>query len=134
MQLKDVGLRAKRGAQVDVEPVGLVGRRATAAAAGTGDLRRPFDTKVMNDCTRGAVVGVLTGGHCCQPGRQRTGGGVVQVMQYGQEGIDDPRPRPGVVAQVAEDAVQAGRVELGVVDEQEDQQAGECVRVQQVPT
>lgn len=53
-------------------------------------------------------------------------------LQHGQQRADDPVPRRLVVAQVPQHPVEPVDVELDVVDEEQNEQAGQPVKVEQL--
>ena len=58
----------------------------------------------------------------------------VRFFEDGEQAADDPLARWPVVAKVPENPVKSGGVDLRVVDEQEDEEAGNALVVEQLTT
>ena len=58
----------------------------------------------------------------------------ISFLQDREEALDHPVPGGGVVAQVSEDTVQPGSVQLSIVDKEQYQQTGQTLVVQEHPS
>lgn len=56
----------------------------------------------------------------------------VRFFEDGEQAADHPLSSGTVIAEVPENAVKPGRVDLGVVDEQENEEAGDALVVEQL--
>ena len=147
LNLKDIGTATERRLQADGEPGARAASGVTARPAwpcGTRLQRRGKHRLLLLPLA--ALAAFLRGGHWPAPAGRCLGASVSsgrlllipvwvafrRPLQDGQQSTQDPGPGGAVVAQVAQDAEQPGGVQLGLVHEQQHQQACQRLMVQQV--